>query len=138
MKNVNRRQYLHSLFADALAAVDELRGEPHFRLDEIASLPDSVLRAMVPVPFPGAALSVEEGWLLLRKNPAESLKRHLPLSAPQIYALGRFDGQHSIAEICAETEAAFELSPSMAGELVKTLFVTLAESGVCQPLDRPE
>jgi hypothetical protein len=138
MKNVNRRQYLHSLLANALAAVDELRGEPHFRLDEIGSLPDSVLRAMTPVTFQGAALNVEDGWLLLRKSPAEPLKRHMPLSAPQIYALGRFDGQHSIADICAETAAAFELPPGTAGNLVKSLFVTLAGNGVCHPLGRPE
>jgi hypothetical protein len=138
MKNVSRRQYLHSLFADALAAIDALRGEPHFRLDEIGSLPDSVLRAMVPVAFQGTTLSVEDGWLLLRRSPDELLERQMPLSAPQIYAVDRFDGRHSIADICAETASAFDLSPDAAGDLVKSLFVALAGNGLCHPLDRPE
>ena len=138
MKNLSRRQYLRSLFTGALTAVDELRGEPHFHLDEIGSLPDSVLRAMVPVVFQGMALNVKEGWLLLRKSPDDPPKRHMPLTAPQIYALERFDGRHSIADICAETASAFGLPPDTAGELVTSLFVTLAGNGICHPLGRPE
>jgi hypothetical protein len=134
MKNVSRRQYLYSLFADAMAAVDELRGEPHFRLDEIGSLPDSVLRAMVPVADQGMILSVEDGWLLLRKSPDAPRERRIPLTEPQGYALDRFDGRHSIADICAETESAFGLSPAASSSLVKSLFVTLAQKGICHPL----
>ena len=138
MKNVSRRQYLRSLFADAVAAVDELRGEPHFRLDEIGSLPDSVLRVMVPVAFQGTALCVEDGWLLLRKAPDASPERCMPLTAPQRYAAERFDGRHSIADICAATESAFGIPPDTAGEIVTSLFVTLAQDGICHPLDKPE
>lgn len=144
MKNVSRRQYFHSLFADAVAAVDELRGKPHFRLDEIGQLPDSVLRDMTPVVFQGMTLDIgdtpnsEDGWLLLQKSPDAPRERHMRLTAPQKYAVERFDGKHSVAAICAETESAFDLSPDAALELVKALFVTLAANGVCHPLDRPE
>lgn len=138
MKNVSRRQYLRSLFTGAAAVVDELRGEPHFRLDEIGSLPDSVLRAMAPVAFQGTDLILEDGWLLLRKDPDASPERCMPLTAPQIYAVERFDGRHSIADICAATESAFGIPPDIAEELVKSLFVTLARNGICHPLGKPE
>ena len=136
--NVTRRQYFRSLFADAMAAVDELRGKPHFSLDEIGSLPDSVLLAMVPVVFHGTILSVEDGWLLLRQRPDEPPKRHMPLTAPQRYAVDRFDGSHSLADIRAATASAFDLPPDTAGDLVTSLFVALARNGICHPLDRPE
>ena len=138
MKNVSRRQYLHSIFADALAAVDELRGEPHFRLDEIDSLPDAVLCAMVPVVYQGMILNVEDGWLLLSKSQAAPCERCMPLTAPQGYAVEHFDGSHTIADICAEMEQAFDLSPETASRIVTSLFVTLAEKGICHPLARPE
>lgn len=138
MKNVSRRQYLHSFFADALAAVDEFRGEPHFRLDEIGSLPDAVLHAMVPVVFQGMALDTEDGWLLLRKNPDAPYERHMRLTAPQRYAVARFTGHHAIADICTETASAFRLSSEAASDLVTSLFVTLAQKGICHPLDRLE
>ena len=138
MKTISRRQYFRSLLGNALNAVDELRDKPHFRLDEISSLPDSVLRAMTPVPSQGTALSVEDGWLLLRKSPDEPLKRHMPLTEPQSYAVARFDGRHSIADVRAETESAFGLSPEAASDIVTSLFVTLAENGICHPLDRLE
>ena len=138
MRKLSRRQYLRSLFADAAAAVDELRGQPHYRLDEIGSLPDPVLRAMAPVAFHGTVLSVEDGWLLLRKSPDALPKRHMPLTAPQIYAVERFDGRHSIADISAATASAFALPSGVAGDLVKSLFVTLARNGVCHPLARLE
>ncbi|MDR1489921.1 MAG: hypothetical protein LBS65_05465 [Desulfovibrio sp.] len=138
MKNVNRRQYLHSLFSEALAVVDELRGKPHFRLDEIGSLPDAVLRKMVPVVYQGITLGMEDGWLLLQKSPDAPYERHMPLTARQKYIISRFDGRHSIADICAVTESEFDLSSDAAAGLVKSLFVALAQNGICHPLDSPE
>ncbi|MDR2801241.1 MAG: PqqD family protein [Desulfovibrio sp.] len=138
MKNVSRRQYLHSLFADALAVVDELRGEPHFRLDEIGSLPDAVLRKMVPVVYQEITLVLEDDWLLLRKGSDAPCERHMPLSAQQKYIIDRFDGRHSIADIRGAVEAEFDLSSDTAAGLVKSLFVTLAQNGICHPMDRPE
>jgi hypothetical protein len=138
MKKVNRRQYLRSLFANTLAAVDELRGEPQFRLDEIASLPDAVLHGMTPVVFQGMTVRTADGWLLLQKSPDAPFERLTPLTGPQAYAVNRFDGSHSVAVICAEMEPAFGLSSEAASDLVKSLFVTLAENGICHPRDRPE
>lgn len=138
MTAISRRQYLRSLFSNAMEAVDELRGEAHFRLDQIDSLPDSTVRAMTPVPFQGSTLCVEDGWLVVEKDSGTARERVMPLSAPQQYAVERFDGRHSIANICAATESAFGITPDSAGELVRSLFLTLARKGICHPLDRPE
>jgi hypothetical protein len=145
MKGINRRQYFRSLLAGSLGLVDELRdelrGEPHFRLDEIASLPDAVLRKMVPVVYQEISLGIEEDWLLLRNGsdaPDAPFKRLMPLSTQQIYILNCFDGQHSIADICGILESVFDLSPEAAADGVKALFVSLAEKGICHPLGRPE
>jgi hypothetical protein len=138
MKKLSRRQYFRSLLVNAMNAADELRDKPHFFLDELGSLPAAALRAMVPVVFQGTALSVEDGWLVLRQSPDMPPARHMPLSEPQIYAVSRVDGRHSIAEICAETESVFSLSPEAASELVTALFVDLARNGLCHPQGRPE
>jgi hypothetical protein len=138
MKNVSRRHYLHSLFADAMDLVDELRGKPQFRLDELASLPDAALRAMAPVVSREITLGIEDDWLLLQESPDAPFKRHMPLTAQQIYILNCFDGQHSIADICGVMESEFALSPAAAADVVRTLFVTLAQKGLCHPVARPE
>ncbi len=138
MKNVSRRQYFHSLLAGALGIVDELRGRPHFRLDEIGSLPDAVLRGMTPVVCREITLSIEEGWLLLRNGLDGHFTRHMPLSARQIYILNCFDGRHSIADICGIMEAVFELSADAAAGEVRSLFATLAQQGICHPMESPE
>ena len=138
MNKVSRRRYLRSLLAEAIGMVDELRGEPHFFLDDIASLPDAVLRGMAPVVRQGMTLGIADGWLLLRKSPDAPFERLMPLSTQQIHIINCFDGQHSIADICGVMESMFDLSPDVAASLAGSLFVTLAEKGICHPKDRPE
>jgi hypothetical protein len=129
---------LHSLFADAMGIVDALRGKPHFRLDEIGSLPDAVLRGMVPVVRQEITLGIEDGWLLLQKSPDAPFQRHMPLTAQQITVLNCFDGRHSVADIGGVLESAFALSPAAAAGIAGSLFVTLAQQGICHPRERPE
>jgi hypothetical protein len=81
---------------------------------------------------------VEDGWLLLRTSPEAAPQTHMALTAPQCYAVERFDGRHSVADISAATAAAFSLPPDEAGKIVAALFVSLAQNGLCHPLERPE
>ncbi|MDR2549548.1 MAG: PqqD family peptide modification chaperone [Desulfobulbus sp.] len=138
MSEGGRRVYLHSLLAGAVAAVDELRGKPHFRLDQLETLPEAVLHDMVPVVHRGKRIRIEDGWLLVREQAEADFTRCLRLDAQQEYVVNRFDGQHALSGICELLAAKFGLPRQTAAATVRQLFVTLAQQGICHPAGRPE
>ena len=86
----------------------------------------------------GRTLSIQDDWLLLQTKPDAPFTRLMPLTAPQISALNCFDGQHTIADICSILESEYGFLPEAASDLIRTLFVALAEEGLCHPLEPPE
>ena len=138
MKDSDRRYYLHSLLAGAVAMVDELRGKPHFKLDELDTLPDVVLGNMVPVVHQGKNIRIEDGWLLAQEEAEAAFNRCLRLDAQEEYIVSHFDGQHSVIGICKLMETEYGLSHESALAAVRRLFVTLAQQGIYHPAGRPE
>ncbi|WP_310600607.1 PqqD family protein [Desulfobulbus sp.] len=138
MNGDGRRVYLHSLLAGAVAAVDELRGKPHFRLDQLETLPETVLHGMVPVVHRDQRIRIEDGWLLTQERGEADFGRCLRLDARQEYAVNRFDGQHALGGICELLAAEFGISRQTAAATVRQLFVALAQQGICHPAGRPE
>jgi hypothetical protein len=122
---------------EAIGLVEEAGGRPQFLLNGVGSLPEATLLAMRPVVHREASIAVEGGWLLASGRPGAPFVRLRPLTAPQAFVLGCFDGRRTVADICSLAQAELGLSPEAALGLVKPLFAALARDGLCHPLEMP-
>jgi hypothetical protein len=129
-----RRRFFRSFLAEAAGFVDEIRGNPQFRLEDLALLPAEVLAAMRPVMLPGFRL--EEGRLV--GPAAEGGVTVCPLDETERWIVARFDGRRTIAEIGDGAALKFEVDPAAAQQNVRAVFLTLARSVICVPSGKPE
>jgi hypothetical protein len=128
----NRRNFFRSLIAEAISLVDEIKGTPQLRLNELKTIPDDILGGMVPV-FNKAIPSRIEGGQLLVQGKSGKFRPYCQLTEREEYILTCFDGNHSITGICNSLMADFQLNQDAAYARVKNLFLQLAETGICHP-----
>jgi hypothetical protein len=82
-----------------VSAIDELRGNPQFRLDEIESLPLHVLRDMVPVQVPQSSFRIVGSHLLAQHLAGKAPVIIRAFSPEEVYALTMFNGHNSLRSI---------------------------------------
>jgi len=128
-----RRSFLKSFVAETLSVVEELSGTPQFRLDELESVPEDILRDMVPVFNSDRPSRIEDGWLLVQEKKNGEFRQFRELQGHEEYILSCFDGNHSISGICNCLEAEFQLEQAAALAVVKGVFVQLAKAAICHP-----
>jgi hypothetical protein len=137
MVNTIRRSYLKSFLSEALSIVEEFRGRPQLLLDDLETVPEDVLRDMVPVFNSGKPSKIEDGWLAVQERKNGEFKQYRELQGHEEYILACFDGNHSISGICNCLEADFQLDQEAAFSVVKGLFVQLARAAICHPAGGP-
>lgn len=137
--SINRRSFLKNFLAESISTIDELRGIPQYRLDEIQNLPDHILKDIVPVSRKQDTLCIK-GNHLNNTNPKENAISILRTFTPkEMDALDLFNGQNSLQSIATElSKRNHTLNPEEAFVLVKTLFCDLARLMVYIPAGRHE
>lgn len=63
---MNRRDFYKMLASQFVVFIDELRGKPQLRLDEIEKLPDSKLGKIIPKVLPKVEIIVSEKEICAR------------------------------------------------------------------------
>lgn len=128
----NRRNFFCSIIAETFSIVEEIRGTPQLRLDELKTLPDDILGGMVPVYNKAIPSRIENGRLLIQGKNGE-FRSYCRLAEREEYILTCIDGNHSITGIGNCLIADFQLDQDAAYAEVKNLFLRLAEAGICHP-----
>jgi hypothetical protein len=128
----NRRNFFRSFIAETISFIDEIKGTPQLRLDDLKTLPDDILKGMVPVFNKAFPSRIEDGQLLVQGKDGE-FRPYCLLDERHAYILTCFDGNHSITGMANLLVAEFQLDPDAAYAEVKTFFLRLAEAGICHP-----
>jgi hypothetical protein len=131
-----RRGFFRALAAQAMSAAEELRGKPQFRLDDIDSLPDDVIAALVPVWHRQGPVRLV-GNRLVRLGTDGAPQTLLDLGPEQMRLLSLFDGFRNVGQIANAWTAETGLSEPQARVDARRLFVLLAKLMVMVPAEPP-
>lgn len=129
----SKRSFLKSFLIETLSIAEELRGIPQYRIDELVNVPDEIFKNMVPVFHGNKPSRVEDGWILLKDDSSEELRRYYKFKNHEENIFRCFDGNHSISGICNFLQAEFGLNSEETYEQTRSLFIYLAQAGLCHP-----
>ena len=96
----SKRSFLKSFLAETISIIEEFRGIPQHRIDELGKVPDHIFKNMVPVINVNKSSRLEDGWLLLKDDTDGEFVRSYRFKNHEEYIFSRFDGDHSISGIC--------------------------------------
>ena len=136
---VNRRNFFRNLVSESISAVEELKGIPQFRLNEIHKMPDELFRKTVPTPVQDSSYFISESKLL-KITPKEKNSSFVrQLAREEMIAVSLFDGRRSIQSIAEEIVRGDDnVDAGTAYSIVRKLFIEFANLRIYVPLDKPE
>jgi len=131
-----RRQFFRHFAVEALAFIDECRGRPQLRLDELDQLPRPALESIIPVVREDLEV-IREGHMMVARSrrtddPATPL---FPIASDDGEVLDLFDGRRTLGEVAASLESPADLEARW--ERCRDLFLRLARMCVCVPANAP-
>ena len=129
----SRRGFFRQLLSETVSLTEEVRGKSQMRLNELAHLPDAVLRQVRPVLHHEPFYTLEEQRVLLQRRPNETLQEICRLTPSERAMLAYFDGQHPLTEISRLIAQASQQDEERTYQRVKTLFLFLAQYCICFP-----
>ena len=134
MVDPSKRSFFKSFLIEFLSMAEEFNGIPQYRVDELEKVPDHILKDMVPVVNVNKPSRIEDNWILLKDVTNGTFKRYYKLKNYEGYMFRCFDGNHSISGICNLLEVEFSLDSEEAYAQTKSLFIRLAQAGLCHPV----
>jgi hypothetical protein len=136
---VDRRSFFKRFVAESISAVEELKGIPQYRLDEIHKLPKEAIKAIVPVPLDGGAYLIDGACLVKRGAAGGEMSIVREFTPGEMAALRLFDGESSLESIAdALPRSVTAMDDDKAFALVKRLFIELARLMVYVPEGKPD
>ncbi len=129
----SRRGFFRLLLNETVSLTEEVRGKSQMRLNELAHLPDSVLRQVRPVLHHEPFYTLEEQRVLLKRQPNQPLQELCHLTNAERSMLVYFDGQHPLAEISRLIAQASQQDENATYQQLKKLFFLLAQYCICFP-----
>ena len=103
------------------------------RLSELDKVPDEIVRQMVPVFNTQCPYHIEDDRLLLKQKKTGALQEVCRFNAQEMLILQHFGEQQTLEEIGRRVADELGQDHEMAYQQVKTLFLMLAQRGVCHP-----
>jgi hypothetical protein len=128
-----RRGFFRRLVAETISTVEEARGVPQLRLDQIGAQPDDVIGAMVPEWNLSGEIRLHDTRLVRVGRDGTPGATLLELGPLQLRLLALFDGRHDVDAIATAWAEANGLPIDEAFAQVKRLFLPLAELAVLVP-----
>ncbi len=132
----SRRAFFRALVSESVGLYEESRGRVQCRLDGLPDLPETVLRAMVPVVRAPFVIAVHGGDAWLRDPERGGAVAVITGDARAAAIAARFDGRATLGDIArerAQNDAATAEAAAFAE--VRAVFLGLALRGVCHPRD---
>lgn len=133
--NQSRRKFFGCFFAEIISAIEQVRGKPQMRLENMESLPDKVMAGITPVLKQSTSYRIVKDCLLIKNKENGSFKEVYRFNATEYYMLGFFDGYHTLKNIGVHLENRFGINPEESFEYVKSFFINMASYAVCHPAD---
>lgn len=133
----DRRKVFRILAGEGLALLDEWRGRPQYRSNDLAECPSELLARIVPRIEPGIFVDADENGVYARKGEQGDLVYLFVQSPENRFIFNRINGRNPIARITAELSQEFAEDESTSFERVRGLFLSLAALGVCSPVNDP-
>lgn len=128
-----RRAFVRHALDQLIAAVDEYRGRPSFRLSLLAGLSDNDLGGLVPAIQDVSAVRAVDDYFVLEG----------PGGSEPLFAMGsreddvwcRMDGQATVRQIADALALEWNESRAVAFAMTRALFLKLAGRQLCLPLN---
>lgn len=129
---LGRRGFFRAFVGEMASFLDDLKGRPQFRLDDLSTARLSELEMLMPAIRAGIEIRIGEETLdALKAGKAITLFTRDPLTEA---VFNRFNGRKSLGDIAEEIHAAMPgVERETALEHARTLFLSLVEQGVCAP-----
>jgi hypothetical protein len=132
-----RRAFFRWLARESATKLDEMRGRPQMRLNELRALPIAELAVLEPGVLPGIQI-LPEATRVLARLPGRPEPVPLFTTEPMLLAIfNRFNGLMTIAEVAEAVCIEMGEPAEKAFGHTRGLFLHLAELGVCAPFNLP-
>ncbi len=131
----NRRGFFRSFLGEAASLLDEARGIPQYRLDNLWNLSDEVTARIKPAMVPNIEILIADDQVHARsrgKKEAFAIFRCEPQAG---FVFNRFNGQNTIGQISIELAKAFSWDEADAFSYTREFFLRLARLRVCVPVN---
>jgi len=132
-ESLGRKHFWRACLREVLAVRDEMRGVPQESLDNLAALPDSVVKEMVPVWRNPEAVDVREDGLYITSGRPPVKTRVCPLTDQERLMVDQYGCGRNLQTIAEHLVGYAGLNAAAAFEAAKELFVRLARRGYCHP-----
>jgi hypothetical protein len=132
-----RRSFLRIVTDEARSLLDEARGIPQLRLEDLRDLPPDKLCQVIPVVLDTIQLSYGQGGVVATytsaaKSDAGSVVL-FPADSDDLEIFNWFDGSHSIGKICEALHTDALTDAHSIYERVVHLFLRLVNQRICAP-----
>jgi hypothetical protein len=116
-----------------VAAVDESRGRPSFKLSGLAALSDEAVGGLIPVIPDVSAVDARDGHYVVRRSGRTVAL--FPLGSREAELWSRFDGRSTLRAIAAELAAEWNEPAGTAFRRAREVFLRLVAAGICRPVN---
>lgn len=128
-----RRSFFHLLAAEVISFVQEIKGIPQMRLNELHLLSDDIIKKMVPVFTKDVSIQIRENRILKYNKKTESYCEMRHLDKHEAFIIKFFHGEYPIEKIALQLSIEFELEKDVAYQKIKILFTDLAKCMIIYP-----
>jgi len=136
-ESANRRRFFRSLAREGLSAVDELRGIPQGKLEDLPKLSGEQLAQLVPAIAEGVEILPGEEAVRARRPKDAAPVELFRMDPATILLFNSFDGTKTLGDCAAELAAATGWPPERSFAAAKGLFLHLTRLRVCVPQNAP-
>jgi hypothetical protein len=129
-----RRKFFQYAMDELVAAVDESRGRPSFKLSDLGGLPDDELGRLVPAILDVSHVSGQGDYFVL-KMPGRGAELLFAKGSHEEEVWSRIDGHATIQQIADALALAWNAPGEVAFARVRRLFLHLVNKRLCLPLN---
>lgn len=135
---VDRRMVFRILTGEGLAVLDEWRGRPQYRSNDLAGYPSERLARIVPRITPGVVVEADDDGVHARRGERGDRLCLFPHSPENRFIFNHINGRNPISRIALELSKEFAEDEGAAFDRVRRLFLSLAAQEVCSPANDPD
>ena len=129
----SRRGFYREFLAETISLFEEVHGKPQMRVKQIDTVPDDIVRRMIPVFNDNRPCRIENGRILLRTHKTGTHREIAKLNPRELFIVETFDGFITLENITKLVETEFKIDHEKAFLQVKEVFFMLTKRMICHP-----
>jgi len=128
-----RRSFYRKFLAETLSLFEEITGKPQMRVEQIDTVPDDVVRQMIPVFNNNNTYYIENKHIFLNDYKTGELRETIDLDSVELFIIENLDGYMTIEDLAELVENKFRMEQQTAFQQVKETFFMLTKRRICHP-----